>query len=100
MMVMRLSLFLVAMLEGILIVCFYMHIVPAVCRWDSLNGLPPSMLLVVVFAGLAPILIVLLFAEDAAADYTVIASIETMREEQVSDPTGHPCDGDLLTAWG
>ena len=65
--------------QGILFVCFYVDMIPAVFSWEPLNGLPPYLMLAVSIAGACPIVVTLALAENATADYTIVTSVESGR---------------------
>ena len=54
-----------ALAQGVLAVCFYSELVPALFGWRALNGVDPSLLLLALLAGVAPVLLELALAENA-----------------------------------
>ena len=75
---MRLSVLLVALCQGLLIVCFYRPMLVAVSRWEGLDGIAPPALLVLLVAAVVPLFIVLILTEAATQIYTVVTSVESM----------------------
>ena len=69
---------LVALCQGLLIVCFYRPMLVAISRWEGLDGIAPPALLVLLVAAVVPLFIVLALTEAATQIFTVVTSVENM----------------------